>query len=67
MQMLSAFSRPFSQTRPVVNAQNAHSSHAACKSTSAMVTVARLMTRLKNLTNGILNTLYPSPAAPRLL
>lgn len=67
MQMLSAFSRPFSQTRPVVKAQNAHSSHAACKSTSAMVTVARLMIRLKNLTNGSLNTLHPSPAAPRLL
>lgn len=58
MTMLSALSRPFSQTRPVVKAQNAQSSHSTCNATSTMVMVARLRMRLKNLTIGSLNTLY---------
>ena len=47
MTMLSALSRPFSQTRPVVKAQNAQSSHSTCNATSTMVMVARLRMRLK--------------------
>ena len=61
MRILNNFREAFSQTRPVVNVQNAHSSHAACSTTSAMVMVARLRTRLKNLTNDSLNTLHLPP------
>ncbi len=65
MTMLSALSRPFSQTRPVVKAQNAQSSHSTCNATSTMVMVARIEDAAEKFNDRQSEHAVPSPAAVR--
>ena len=65
MKRLRTFSPAFTHTFPAVREKKAQSSQPICSKTRATVTVALLMTRLKNRTTGSRKNICASPAAFR--
>ena len=62
MKRLRTFSPAFTHTFPAVREKKAQSSQPICSKTRATVTVALLMTRLKNRTTGSRKNICASPA-----